>query len=173
MVEFLKAKLVKSLIEHFGEDDRRIEHALRVTAWAERILESESGDREIILSVGLLHDVGIKTAEDRGEPGTGPRQEIYGPPIVRRILEAFGLPEDKIDEACAIVGAHHTPAGIPGPNFPILWDADMLVNLRDELPDVDRAKMQSIVEKNFRTRTGLALARREFLPGQPSPAGSI
>ncbi len=159
----LKTKLIKSLIEHFGDDDRRIDHALNVTMWAERILEIEGGDVDIVLAVGLLHDVGIKEAEALYGHNTGKMQEQYGPPIARAILEKIGLPEEKIAEACAIIGSHHTPSGVPGPNFPILWDADMIVNLGDEMPDADTAKLESIIKKSFKTPTGKALAKQQLL----------
>jgi HD superfamily phosphodiesterase len=163
MIEHLRAKLAKALITHFGDDDRRIDHALAVTKWAERIHETEGGDIEIVLAVGLLHDVGIKDAEAIHGHNTGKMQEQYGPPIVRRILEEIGLPEEKIAEACAIVGAHHTPQGVAGPNFPILWDADMIVNLGDEMPDSSRETLESIIQKSFRTRSGERLARMVLL----------
>jgi len=162
-MHYLKTKLTKSLIAHFGDDDRRIEHALEVTKWAERIFEAEGGDPEIVLAVGLLHDVGIKEAERLHGHNTGKMQEEYGPPIVRRILEEIGFPEDKIAEACAIVGAHHTPAGVPGPNFPILWDADLIVNIRDEMPDASPEKLEQVIEKSLRTEAGKELARAQFL----------
>ncbi len=162
-MNFLKAQLVRALISHFGDDDRRIDHALAVTYWAERILEVEGGDREVVLAVGLLHDVGIKPAEAEHGYNNGKMQETYGPPIVREILAGIGFDASKTEEACAIVGAHHTPAGVPGPNFPILWDADMIVNLGDELADAPRQKLESIIEKSFKTETGRALARNVLL----------
>mgnify|MGYP001616553601 CR=1 FL=1 len=160
---YLKAKLIRALIDHFAEDDRRIDHALAVTKWAERILEAEGGDEEIVLAVGLLHDVGLKQAEAIHGYNTGKMQEDYGPPIVRAILERLNIPPAKIDEACAIVAKHHTASGVPGPNFPILWDADMIVNLGDELPDAPREKLESIIEKSFKTETGKRLAREALL----------
>lgn len=155
---YIKTQLIKSLIAHFGEDDRRIEHALDVTKYAERILEQEGGDQDIVLAVGLLHDVGIREAEERHGYNNGKLQERYGPPVVRTILQEIGFPVEKISEACAIVGAHHTPDGIPGPNFPILWDADAIVNLRDEMADAPREKLESVIEKSFRTQTAKKLA---------------
>ncbi|MHB0998993.1 MAG: HD domain-containing protein [Armatimonadota bacterium] len=163
MPKYLKTKLIKSLITHFGDDDARIEHALRVTAWAEKILESEGGDPNVVLAVGLLHDVGIKEAEERDGSASGKLQEKYGPPIARGILQSIGLTDEEIEESCVIIGSHHTPEGVPGPNFPILWDADMLVNLRDEFPDADSAWMTGIIEKSFKTRTGKDLAMNYLL----------
>ena len=168
MVEYLKAKLIKALVNHFGEDDRRIEHALRVTAWAEMIAEAEGGDRNVVLAVGLLHDVGIKEAEQRHGSSSAKLQEQYGPAIVRRMLEEIGLPEQTLTECADIVGKHHTPHGVPGRNFAILWDADMLVNLRDEISETGRERLESIIEKSFRTSTGKALAQRELLARQAS-----
>lgn len=162
-MEHLKSKLIKSLITHFGADDRRIEHALEVTKWAERIYEAEGGDRDVVLAVGLLHDVGIKPAEAEHGYNTGKMQEEYGPPIVREILAGIGYPTQKIEEVCAIVGAHHTPSGIPGPNFPILWDADMIVNLGDEMGDAPREKLEAVIEKSLKTETGRSIARRVVL----------
>lgn len=165
-VDHLRSKLTKALISHFGDDDRRIEHALDVTKWAERISEGEGGDREVLLAVGMLHDVGIKEAEAIHGHNTGKMQEQYGPPIVRRILREIGLPEEKIAEVCAIVGTHHTPAGVPGPNFPILWDADMIVNLGDEMRDAPREQLERAIGKSFKTRSGEQLAREALLDEQ-------
>jgi hypothetical protein len=162
-MRYPKAKLVRSLIDHFGDDDRRIDHALAVTRHAERILEVEGGDEEIVLAVGLLHDVGIRPAEEQFGFNNGKLQEELGPPIAREILENLGLSEEKIDEACAIIGAHHTPSGVPGPNFPILWDADLVVNLADEMAGAPREKLESIIENSFRTETGREIARRVLL----------
>ena len=162
-MDYLKTKLLKALIEHFGDDDRRIEHALRVTAWAEKILETESGDRDIALIVGLLHDVGIKEAEASHNSSSGKLQEKFGPPIVHWMLEQIGLPQNIITEACDIVGKHHTSEGISSPNFSILWDADMLVNLRDDLGNAPPDKIEQIIEKSLKTSTGKFLARKEFL----------
>jgi HD superfamily phosphodiesterase len=161
--QYLRVKLIKALIAHFGDDDRRIDHALTVTYWAERILEVEGGDRDIVLAVGLLHDVGIKTAEAKHGYNNGKMQEQYGPPIVREILTDIGFSKEKIEEACAIVGAHHTPAGVPGPNFPILRDADMIVNLGDEMANASPEKLRSIIEKSVRTNTGGELAGRTLI----------
>lgn len=159
-MQHLKAKLVKALVTHFGDDYRRIDHALSVTKWAERIFEAEGGDIDIVLATGLLHDVGIKEAEAIHGYNNGKLQEQYGPPVAKIILDEIGLEPEKITEACAIIGAHHTPAGVPGPNFPILWDADMIVNIGDEMGDAAPEKLRSVIEKSFKTKTGKEIAMR-------------
>lgn len=162
-MQYLRAKLAKSLIAHFGEDDRRIDHALRVTSWAEKILAAEPGDEEIVLAVGMLHDVGITQAETLHDKSTGKLQEKYGPDIARSILEQTGLAPEKIDETCEIIGKHHTPGGVDSPNFRILWDADLLVNIPDDMPDIGQDELAGIIAKSFRTDTGRAIAERTLL----------
>ncbi|MHB1456347.1 MAG: HD domain-containing protein [Armatimonadota bacterium] len=162
-MEYLKTQLIKALITHFGDDDPRIEHALRVTAWAEKILEHEPGDYDIVLAVGLLHDVGIKEAEARDGSASGKLQEKYGPAIARPILKSIGFTDQQIEESCAIIGNHHTPEGTPSRNFPILWDADMLVNIRDEMANAGHQKLSAVIEKSFKTATGRILAQNDLL----------
>lgn len=156
----IKAKLVKALVSHFGDDDRRIQHALEVTRFAELMLDTESGDEDVILAAALLHDAGIKPAEEIHGYNNGRLQEHYGPPVVRELLKQIGFDPAKTDEVCEIIGSHHTPAGVPGPNFPIIWDADMIVNIGDEMPGTSGEKLESIIENSFKTQTGKLLARK-------------
>lgn len=55
-------------------------------------------------------------------------------------------------------GSASPPEGAPGPNFSILWDADMIVNLGDGMRDVELEKLASVIEKSFKTQTGATLA---------------
>ncbi|MDO8684498.1 MAG: HD domain-containing protein [Armatimonadota bacterium] len=160
-MEYLKAKLIRALVDHFENDDRRIEHALRVLAWTEKLLESEPADREIAPAVAVLHDVGIKEAEAKHGTSSARLQEEYGPSIAKRILANIGFPGDKIEAVCAIVGKHHTKNGVDSPDFRILWDADLLVNTADS-PQLDMEKMAGKIDNIFATETGRILARREF-----------
>ena len=161
-MDYVKAKLVRELVAHFEGDDGRVEHALRVLAWTEKLLESEPGDREIALAVALLHDVGIKEAEARHGTSSAALQEEYGPAIAKRMLEIIGFPSEKIEAACEIVGKHHQRGGVDSDNFRILWDSDLLVNTADS-PNLEPAKMASKIDDIFATATGRELARKEFL----------
>src|SRR4030065_1663962 len=69
----------------FGDDMRRIAHALEVASHALRIRAAEGGDRAIVMMASLLHDVGIKPAEERYGSGAGLYQEKLGPPIAGEI----------------------------------------------------------------------------------------
>lgn len=160
-MEYVKARLVRALLAHFEQDDRRVEHALRVMAWTEEILKSETADRDIALAAALLHDVGIKEAEARHGTSSARLQEKYGPDIARELLQHIDFPSDKTDAVCAIVGRHHTRRGVDSPEFRILWDADLLVNTADA-GNIDRKKMAARVDSLFTTDRGRELAKKLF-----------
>jgi HD superfamily phosphohydrolase YqeK len=63
-LDYCKGKIAKLLVDYFGNDFRRITHALEVMKYAERIMENrENYDYDIVISCSLLHDVGIKLSE--------------------------------------------------------------------------------------------------------------
>jgi HD superfamily phosphodiesterase len=148
---------------YFGTDSRRIEHARKVTGYAERLLESEGGDRSIVVAAAVLHDIGIPLAEKKYGSARGKYQEIEGPPVARDILTRLGFAAGQIDEVCQIIAHHHSPGKIATLNFGILYDADWLVNLKDEYDIQDRAKLETIIDRVFLTATGKRLAREVYL----------
>ncbi len=159
-----KEALVREMEAYFGDDARRIDHAGRVTAYAERLLEQEAGDYSIVIGAAVLHDIGIPQAEKKyGSPG-GKYQEIEGPPIAREILTGLGFEEGQVEEICEIIGHHHSPGKINTTNFKILYDADWLVNLEHEYNIRDKKKLGNIIDRVFLTGSGRALARQTYLP---------
>lgn len=144
-------------------DERRIEHAKKVTARAERLMASEGGDPEIIIAAGVLHDIGIHEAERKHGSSAGHYQELEGPPVARRILEELGFAPDAISEICEIIGHHHSPGIITTVNFQVLSDADWLVNLNDEYDIRDRKKLATIIDRVFLTEAGRQTAREQYL----------
>jgi len=118
--------------EHFGDDERRIEHALRVSQYAERILEHERGARrDVVIAGAILHDIGIHEAERKYGSAAGRYQEIEGPPIARKIMLREGLDEEMIEEVCSIIAHHHTPGVVNTIEFKVVYDADLIVNLEE------------------------------------------
>jgi len=147
----------------FGNDQRRIDHALAVLGHAEAILATEpAADAEVVTAAAILHDIGIQEAERKHGSSAGRWQEIEGPPIARAILSRTTMAPDKIDHVCNIVANHHS-AGFDSLEFRILWDADWLVNLPDEFPDETGPTMEARITKLFRTHAGLSRAREIFL----------
>ncbi len=112
----------------------------------------------------VLHDIGIHDAERKHDSTAGSYQEKEGPPIARQILTSLGFPLDQIGEICEIIAHHHSPGKITARNFGALYDADWLVNLRDEFDIQDRNKLSHIIERVFLTSSGKTLAREIYLP---------
>jgi len=148
---------------YFGEDARRIDHARKVTAWAERLMADEGGDEDIIVAAGVLHDIGIPEAERKYGSAAGHLQEREGPPVARGILTELGYPAATIDEICDIIAHHHSPGALESVNFKVLCDADWMVNLRDEYDIRDAEKLATIIDRVFLTETGKTLARDAYL----------
>jgi hypothetical protein len=156
-------KVHTAMTEYFGTDRRRIDHALRVAGYAEEILRHEPGSRELILATALLHDIGIHEAERKYGSTAGNLQEIEGPPIAREILASLGYDRVFVDEVCDIIAVHHSPGEVETDNFRIIWDADWLVNVGDELDLGDTDKLRKSINGIFMTGTGRRLAVELYL----------
>lgn len=128
----LKSRLIKRMKSYFGKDKRRITHALRVTEYAEKILQhEENADKDVVVSAAVLHDIGIHEAERKHGSSAGKYQEIEGPPIAKELMLQEKLSDELIEEVCQIVAHHHTPGVIDTINFKVLYDADLIVNLEN------------------------------------------
>ena len=128
----LRAQLVRVIIDYFGADNRRIEHALRVLHHADTIMASRSDcDPDIVIASALLHDVGIKISEEKHGHNNGKTQEQYGPPAAETLLTSIGFPGEKTEIVKNIIGNHHSPSRYDYPELDVLKAADLIVN-RDE-----------------------------------------
>ena len=168
-----KAALIKAMEAYFDGDTRRINHAIRVTQYAEELLKSEAGDYAVVIGAAVLHDIGIHQAEKKYGSTSGKYQEIEGPPIARRILTELGFEQKQIEETCEIIAHHHSPGKMSSKNFAIVCDADWLVNLKDECDIRDRSKLSRIIEKVFLTPGGKARAREVYLQGESGAGGDM
>ena len=159
----LKHKLIKELEDYFGNDIKRIIHAKKVLGYAEEILKQEQADWDIVIPASILHDVGIKPAEEKYGSSSGHLQEALGPEIARRILIKLGVEKENVDEICQIISFHHSPGKINTVNFKVLYDADWLVNLEEEADISDKVKIAEIINKVFLTKTGKDISQRVYL----------
>lgn len=160
----LKETLSLAMKEYFGDDKKRIDHALKVTEFAEKILErGEEGNPQVVIGAGLLHDIGIHEAEKKYGSSKGSYQEKEGPPIAKEIMNKLGWKDGVIEEVCRIIGNHHSPGKIDTLNFKILTDADWLVNLRDEYDITDKEKLKKLISRIFLTKTGKKMAEEIYL----------
>jgi HD superfamily phosphodiesterase len=155
--------IIDEMRKYFGDDLRRTSHAIAVLRWAEKIMEKEGGSEFVIKAAAALHDIGIHEAERKYNSSAGIYQEIEGPPIARKILEAHGAPEDDIEHICKIIANHHSAKDIDTKEFRIIWDADWIVNFPDEFDISDKDHIQKLTENIFKTKTGQKTAIGLFL----------
>ena len=163
-METIKEALMRAMEAYFKGDAKRITHARRVTEYAEELLKREGGDYSIVIGASVLHDIGIHQADEKYGSTIGKYQEQEGPPIARGILTKLGVEQSQIEEICQIIAHHHSPGVITTKNFAVLYDADWLVNLKDEYDIQDRAKLNNIIERVLLTQSGKTLARKIYLP---------
>ncbi|MHB0914979.1 MAG: HD domain-containing protein [Thermoleophilia bacterium] len=131
-MEFPRAKITRLLVDYFSGDDRRIEHALRVLHHADNIIAGRDDcDADIVVAAALLHDVGIKVAEELLGYNDGRTQEEHGPPAAGKLLEEIGFPPGKTAVVKEIIGNHHSRSRFDYPELAVLKEADRIVN-RDE-----------------------------------------
>jgi HD superfamily phosphodiesterase len=154
----LVVETLTRMVDYFGTDVRRINHALKVNSFARLIGQNEgvtSDILEIIDLSSILHDIGIPVSEQKYGSCIGKYQEIEGPPIAHEILESLGASPEIIDRVCYLIGNHHTYTKIDGIDFQILVEADFLVNIFEDEMSVSAIK--SSRDKYFKTRTGIKL----------------
>ena len=158
-----RAALIRAMEDYFKGDTKRINHAHRVTEYAEELLKREGGDYSIVIGASVLHDIGIHQAQKKYGSTSGKYQETEGPPIAQQILAGLGFEQSQVEEICEIIAHHHSPGKINTRNFKILYDADWLVNLKDEYDIHDSNKLSNIIDRVFLTESGRSLAKDIYL----------
>ncbi len=161
--------LIREMKEVFGDDRRRITHALEVLDYAEAILRTERADPLVVRASAVLHDIGIQEAERKHGSSAGAYQEMEGPPIARRILQKFEVSPERVEHICRIVGSHHSAGDVDSKEFQIIWDADRLANIPEESAGKDRDQLADYVERMFRTAAGKRLGTERLLSETPAP----
>jgi HD superfamily phosphohydrolase YqeK len=168
----LKSDLIEEMKKYFTEDKKRINHALKVTEFAEELIAifrekypDKNINEEVIIYSAVLHDVGIKNAKLKYNSTAGHYQEIEGPPVARKIMETLNIDFEMMDQITEIIAHHHTPGKVVSSNFKLLYDADWLVNLADvyDLQSKNRNEKEKLIEKVFLSDIGRELAEKEFL----------
>lgn len=167
--------LLSRMVAYNAGDAKRINHAVKVFAFARHIALSERCADGTLLAVdcaSILHDIGIHEAERKHGSSAGEWQELEGPPIAREMLAASGVEPRVAERALFIIGNHHTYRKIDGIDFQIVVEADFIVNI-DE--DAMGAEAIVAVRKNvFRTASGIALLDALYpamlVPDSPIPA---
>ncbi|MGO5116344.1 HD domain-containing protein [Candidatus Avoscillospira sp. LCP25S3_F1] len=163
--EFIDLLTLK-MMEFNREDPKRIQHFMKVHRFAQMIGQMEHLDDHtqfVTECAALVHDIGIRPAEEKYGSSSGKLQEQEGPTHARRMLEELCLNEAEITRICYLVAHHHTYTNIDGLDYQILVEADFLVNFYED--SLEQDAIQSAVEKIFRTSAGKTLCRLSYLGG--------
>jgi predicted RNA-binding Zn-ribbon protein involved in translation (DUF1610 family) len=163
--ESVAERLIQAMKKEFGDDQKRISHALRVLDHAEHIMHHKKANPKIVIAAAILHDIGILESERKHGSSGAKYQELEGPPIARRILESLDFAEEEIEHICRIVGSHHSANDIDTLEFRIIWDADLIVNMSSKEVNIPPERLDDFIEKTLRTDAGKRLARCQ-LPGE-------
>jgi HD superfamily phosphohydrolase YqeK len=160
---------------YFKQDFKRIGHAAKVARYAEQLVQSEKGDPAVALTAAYLHDIGVKEAERKHQSAQAEYQELEGPPVAREILERLDAKEELIEEVCDIIAHHHNPREEETVNFKVVYDADLLANLEDQLKKspVELEKLEELVAYGFLTESGRGLARSALLAATHDGGASL
>ncbi len=156
--------LARAMTRWFGRDAARVQHFLKVWAFARMIGRREGMEEEqlfVLESAALAHDIGIKTAEARYHSCAGHYQEELGPEDARPMLEELGYTPEETERICWLIGHHHTYGLDGGLDYQILLEADFLVNAYEE--PFSREAIAAGGERFFRTQAGLELLHTLYL----------
>ena len=156
--------LFQEMIKFYAGDPKRIQHFIKVHSFSKMIGELEKLDHttQYTLEIAaIVHDIGIKPAEEKYGSSSGKLQEKEGPPVARKMLNSLGVDPSIITRVCYLVGHHHTYTNVDGMDYQILLEADFLVNMYEGAHD--KEKLTSAYEKIFKTNNGKQICRTMFL----------
>lgn len=156
-------ELEKHMIAYYSGDPKRIQHFIKVYQLAELIGSNEQMTAEelhILKAAALVHDIGIKPAEEKYNDCNGKLQEQEGPAEAEKMMKEIGFSQTEIARVSYLVGHHHTYSDIDGLDYQILVEADFLVNLYED--GVDEKAIRNAYEKIFVTETGKWILRKMF-----------
>jgi hypothetical protein len=152
-----------AMMQKNSGDIRRIEHSLKVFAYAQLLGTAESLDDqtlEILELTALLHDIGIHVAERKYGKSSSHYQEIEGPPVACEILTALEYDPGIVERVCYIISRHHTFTAIDSVDFQLFVEADFLVNsTEDHLSD---HQVFSFAKNVFKSESGLVYLKLLF-----------
>ncbi|RDU24754.1 HD domain-containing protein [Anaerosacchariphilus polymeriproducens] len=151
------------MIHYYSGDPKRIQHFIKVHSFVKLLGEMEGLDIEkqnILEIAAIVHDIGIKAAEEKYGSCNGKLQEQEGPAIAEKILLELGYENHLVERVCYLVGHHHTYSNIDGLDYQILVEADFLVNLFED--KIEEAGIKKAYSNIFQTESGKLICREMF-----------
>ena len=162
-----QTRLIRAMMDFDSGDPKRIQHFIKVWAFAKMIGESEGLDPDTLFTLetaAIVHDIGIHACEEKYGHTGGKQQEIEGPPLAEALLKDLGYDPSVIRRVSWLVGHHHTYTDVRDLDHQILLEADFLVNSFED--EMSTAEIESFRQKVFRTPSGIRLLKLQYsLPG--------
>jgi HD superfamily phosphohydrolase len=152
------------MISYNSPDVKRINHALKVFAFASHIVNCENCDEKtktIISLASILHDIGIHEAEKIYNSSAGKYQEQLGPKIAQELIGNLQIPDEIKNRVYYLIANHHSYDKIDAKDFQILVEADFLVNIFED--KILSSAITAIKNKIFKTNSGIALLNSMYL----------
>lgn len=156
-------KLMLAMIAYNNGDAKRIQHLIKVHAFARLIGEEENMDAKelyILEAAALTHDIGIRNSEKKYGTCTGRQQEVEGPPEAEKLLKKLGFADDVTERVCWLIAHHHTYNNINSMDYRILVEADFLVNLYEDGAGIEAVK--TAYDRIFKTTAGRNICRTMY-----------
>lgn len=156
--------LISEMIEYEKGNPRRVQHFLKVHAFAKIIAEQEGLDertQDTLEIAAVLHDIGIKPSVKKYGSSAGNYQEIEGPPMARLFLKKYNVSDEIMERVSFLIANHHTYGSIQAVDYQVLIEADFLVNIYED--SMKPSQIESIRDRLFKTRTGIHLLETMFL----------
>lgn len=156
-------RVILSMIEYYSNDAKRISHFLKVHSFAKLIGECENLDPktlEILEIASVVHDIGIKPAEEKYNSTAGHYQEIEGVKPADEMLTALGIAPEIVERVKYLVAHHHTYTNVDGADYRILLEADFLVNAYED--NLSVSAIYNARSRIFRTKSGTAVLNQCF-----------
>lgn len=156
--------LIIKMTEFNDGDPKRIQHLIKVFEFAHIIAVKEGLDEKalkILDMASIMHDIGIRPAEQKYGKCNGKLQEQEGPAYAREMLSEFsGVSAEEVERVCYLIAHHHTYENVEGLDYRILLEADFLVNAMED--ELDKEAIINFRDKVFETKTGIHLLNTMF-----------
>lgn len=156
--------LLDEMINYYGGDPKRIQHFIKVHSFANLIAEHENLDAKTKLTLeiaALLHDIGIKIAEEKFGNCNGKLQEQEGPKVAEPLMQRLNIDDSIQARVLYLIAHHHTYNNIDGIDYQILVEADFLVNLYENSSNSEA--INSAYNSIFKTESGRTICKAMFM----------
>ncbi|MCD7769040.1 MAG: HD domain-containing protein [Oscillospiraceae bacterium] len=157
------SEIMRKMIAFSQGNIHDIDHLIRVWAYARTIGELEGLDEHtqfITEAAAITHDIACPLCRVKYGNTNGKYQEREGAVLAADFLQDTGMAQEDIDRVAYLVGHHHTPAGIDGPDYQILIEADYIANAEEN--SYFAQNIEQFLGCICKTASGEALIREIF-----------